>query len=125
MSSETISNQSVDLSPEYWPLEVRERVEAQESQSWLAAQSRSVSGQDSLVCATCSPIALQAGLAALKHGGTAADATAAIALTQIANQLGSVVSYAGIMSCIYFTKRTIENAQPLHSEDSKPARNPV
>lgn len=56
--------------------------------------------------ATVSPIAVQAGLQALRLGGSAADAAATVALTQIATWLGSVVSYAGILSLLYYEAAT-------------------
>ena len=49
---------------------------------------------------TLSPIAVHAGMEAVPQGGTAAAAAAAAAtveLTQVATNLGSVVSYAGAL----------------------------
>ncbi len=59
-----------------------------------------------MISTTASPIAVQAGLEALRQGGTAADAAATVALTQITTQLGSVVSYAGIMTLVYYDVKT-------------------
>ena len=55
-----------------------------------------------IVSATVSPVAAYAGLQALRHGGKAADAAATTALTQIVRQLGSVVSYAGVFTMLYY-----------------------
>jgi len=61
-----------------------------------------VCGRNGLVATTTSPIAAHAGVEALRAGGTAADAAAAVALTQPAMALGSYVSYAGIMQALYY-----------------------
>jgi len=53
-----------------------------------------------------SPIAVYAGMQALNAGGTAADAAATVALTQIATELGSYVSYAGVLQLIYFDAKS-------------------
>ena len=70
------------------------------------AQARVVEGKSGLVAATMSPIAVHAGLEALRQGGTAADAAAIVALTQIATALGSYVSYAGILQLVYFEAKS-------------------
>jgi gamma-glutamyltranspeptidase/glutathione hydrolase len=53
-----------------------------------------------------SPIAIRAGIEALKQGGTAADAAAAVALTQVTTALGSYVSYAGVAQLVYYESKT-------------------
>ena len=97
---------AADLSPGRWPSAERERLEKLESQSWTPLQAQSVSGAGGIVSATVSPVAVHAGLEALRAGGTAADAAAATALTQITTQLGSVVSYAGIFTMVYYDAHT-------------------
>jgi gamma-glutamyltranspeptidase/glutathione hydrolase len=67
-----------------------------------------VEGQTGLVAATISPISVRAGMEALKQGGTAADAAATVALTQIMVALGSYVSYAGIMELLYYDAKSGE-----------------
>ena len=42
----------------------------------------------------------------LREGGTAADAAATVAVTEITTQLGSVVSYAGIMTLVNYDTKT-------------------
>jgi gamma-glutamyltranspeptidase/glutathione hydrolase len=94
---------SADLSPGSWPKAERERLEKIESQTWwspLEAQTFESSG--GIVSATVSPVAVYSGVQALKLGGNAADAAATTALTQITMQLGSVVSYAGIFTILYY-----------------------
>lgn len=97
---------AADLSPAAWPAADRERVEAQEFQSWTPTVAQTVAGDGGMVSATVSPIAVYAGVQALKHGGNAADAAATVALTQITTQLGSVVSYAGIFTMVYYDAKT-------------------
>lgn len=93
---------AADLSPASWPAADRQRTEQQEFQSWAPTSAQLRSGKAGMISATVSPIAVEAGLQALRKGGTAADAAAAVALTQVTTQLGSVVSYAGIMTVVYY-----------------------
>ncbi len=67
---------------------------------------RVVEGKSGLVVATMSPIAVNAGMEALRQGGTAADAAATVALTQITTALGSYVSYAGILQLVYYDAKS-------------------
>ena len=97
---------AADLSPGKWPKADRERLEQLESQSWSPLQAGSVAGDSGLVSATVSPIAVHAGLEALRQGGTAADAAATVALTQVTMQLGSVVSYAGVFTMVYYDAKS-------------------
>jgi gamma-glutamyltranspeptidase/glutathione hydrolase len=80
-----------DLSPAKWKADERARV---------------VEGQQGLVAGTMSPIAVHAGMEAPRQGGTAADAAATVALTQIATALGSYVSYAGILELVYYDAKS-------------------
>lgn len=104
----------VNLSPTAWPTVERERVEHLESQTWTPLETRKITGGGGLVSATVSPIAVYAGVQALKQGGTAADAAATTALTQITTQLGSVVSYAGVFTMLYYEAKT----QKVYSMDA-------
>src|SRR5262252_848674 len=89
------------LSPDQWP--PRERALAEELQLiFVPLTTKVVCGRNGLVATTTSPIAAHAGVEALRAGGTAADAAAAVALTQPAMALGSYVSYAGIMQALYY-----------------------
>lgn len=94
-----------DLSPAQWPADERARVEALESNT-TPLRSRWVEGKSGLVSATISPISVRAGIEALKQGGSAADAAATVALTQVTTALGSYVSYAGVMQLTYYDART-------------------
>lgn len=97
---------AVDLSPANWPAGTRERAEQIEAQRWDPEKAQTIVGTNGVVSATVSPVAVQAGLQALRQGGNAADAASTIALTQITRQLGSVVSYAGIMTMLYYDAKT-------------------
>ena len=72
----------------------------------FAPRARAVQGKSAIICDTGSPISVYAGMEALKKGGGAADAAATVALTQIATELGSYVSYAGVLQLIYFDAKS-------------------
>jgi gamma-glutamyltranspeptidase/glutathione hydrolase len=94
-----------DLSPGKWKAEEKARAEQAEQMPW-PLQARVVEGQQGLVTGTMSPIAVHAGMEALRQGGTAADAAATVALTQVTTALGSYVSYAGIMELVYYDAKS-------------------
>jgi gamma-glutamyltranspeptidase / glutathione hydrolase len=94
-----------DLSPEKWNPADKKRAETLEM-SPFAPHARTVEGQSAIIADTGSPIAVRAGIEALKQGGTAADAAATVALTQIATCLGSYVSYAGVLQLVYFDAKS-------------------
>ena len=94
-----------DLSPNKWKPEEKARAERAEMVPW-PSQARVVEGQSGLVAATMSPIAVHAGVEALRQGGTAADAAATVALTQITMALGSYVSYAGMLQLVYYDAKS-------------------
>lgn len=96
---------SDSLSPAKWNAVERTRVESLE-QAPMPPASRVIDGKSGIVSATMSPIAVRTGIEVLKQGGTAADAAAAVALTQVTTALGSYVSYAGIMELVYFEAKT-------------------
>jgi len=96
---------AVDLSPRKWNPAEKAQAELGEM-SPSPTQARVVEGKSGLVTGTMSPIAVRAGVEALKQGGTAADAAATVALTQITTALGSYVSYAGVLQLVYYEART-------------------
>ena len=59
-------------------------------------------GTNGLIAATTGGKALEAGLAILKEGGSAADAAMATALCEVVHVGGSYVSFAGPMMMVYF-----------------------
>jgi len=94
-----------DLSPNKWKLEEKARAQQAEMMPW-PSKAGVVEGQSGLVAATMSPIAVHAGVETLRQGGTAADAAATVALTQITMGLGSYVSYAGILQLVYYDAKS-------------------
>ena len=97
---------AADLSPGQWTQEQRLAAEKVEATTPFPTVTNVVEGKAGLVAATLSPIAALAGVEALKRGGTAADAAAATALTQISTALGANVSYAGILELVYYEAKT-------------------
>ena len=93
-----------ELSPSRWTATERKQAEQGEMTPW-PAQAKMIAGQSGLVAGTMSPIAVRAGVEALRQGGTAADAAATVAFTQITTALGSYVSYAGIWNWSITTPR--------------------
>jgi len=90
-----------NLSPENWPADERKLAEEAEI-AMRSSPPRMVDGPNGLVTATMSPIAIEAGIEALRQGGTAADAAATVALTQVTTALGSYVSDAGVLDLLYY-----------------------
>jgi gamma-glutamyltranspeptidase/glutathione hydrolase len=89
------------LSPASWAPHERARLEALEVATW-PPEARTIHGQSASISATLSPIAVRAGIEALKAGGTAADAAIAVAMTQVVTIAGAVVSFAGVLQALYF-----------------------
>jgi gamma-glutamyltranspeptidase/glutathione hydrolase len=94
-----------DLSPNKWKPDEKAQAEQAEI-SPTPLQAKIVEGKSGVVSGTMSPIAVQAGVEALRQGGTAADAAATVALTQVATAFGSYVSYAGIMELVYYDAKS-------------------
>ena len=105
-TSRSATTAAVDLLPSHWPAEARQKAEQVERERWDPATAHVVTGKNGVISATVSPVAVLAGTYALEQGGTAADAAATVALTQVARQLGSVVSYAGIMTMLYYDSKS-------------------
>lgn len=119
-----------DLSPAKWPTEVREAAEAAERQGMMPVESRVYSGRHGAISGTASAISVAAGLETLKQGGNAADAATAIAMTGITTQFRTVVSYAGIMSLVYFEASTgkvysLDAGYNSYREETDPLSIPV
>ncbi len=99
------------LDPADWPAEIRAQIESKELRP-LPSEARQTRVSGGMISASASPIAMEAGLRALKEGGSAADAAITVALTQIATTAGSVVSYAGVVEVVYYDAST-ETVQTL------------
>jgi gamma-glutamyltranspeptidase/glutathione hydrolase len=83
-------------------------------------------GTHGLIAATTGGKALEAGLAVLKEGGTAADAAMTTALCEIVQAGGSYVSFAGPMMMVYYEASSgkvlwlnAEYATPLAERDPR------
>jgi gamma-glutamyltranspeptidase / glutathione hydrolase len=96
---------SADLSPGKWNPDEKARAEQGEKTPW-PSKAQVVEGKSGLVAGTMSPIAVLAGVETLRQGGTAADAAATVALTQITTAFGSYVSYAGILQLVYYDEHS-------------------
>jgi gamma-glutamyltranspeptidase / glutathione hydrolase len=98
------ARQNVDLSPASWPTALRDHYLNLEGQ--FNAPHPQAIGSRGMVAGTSNPFAVHAGLEALQHGGTAADAALCTALTQVALMFGAATSYAGVMNALYFEAAT-------------------
>lgn len=72
----------------------------------VADMQASNTARHGMVTGTTGSTAIEGGLEVLKAGGSAADAALATALTQICMAAGSWVSYAGLMTMVYFDAAT-------------------
>lgn len=59
-------------------------------------------GREGLVVGLTGKRAVRAGVEILKQGGSAADAAMAAAMTQVVEAAGSYISFAGILSMVYY-----------------------
>src|SRR5262245_26549079 len=88
------------MSPEAWPpgeLEKYWRLQHDYRQPHPAVES-----EKGMVAVTSDAFSAQVGLEALRQGGGAADAALATSLAQIALDAGAPISYAGILTMVYY-----------------------
>ena len=121
---------SPSLDPINWPAEKLQLLETQQYVSWTPERERITSTSNGLIAATVSPIAVEAGRCALNAGGTAADAAITVTLTQITTELGSVVSYAGILTALYYDAGTgritaLDAGYNSYTEETEPLSIPA
>lgn len=121
---------SPSLDPINWPAEKLQLLETQQYVSWTPERERITSTSNGLIAATVSPIAVEAGRCALNAGGTAVDAAITVALTQITTELGSVVSYAGILTALYYDAGTgritaLDAGYDSYAEETEPLSIPA
>jgi len=91
---------AADLSPRKWgagELAIYDWLNKQ-----FGLQNVLAKGKNGVIAGTSSAAAERAGLEALRQGGSAADAAIATSLAQIVLAMGGVVSYAGILSMVYY-----------------------
>jgi gamma-glutamyltranspeptidase/glutathione hydrolase len=93
-----------DLSPAGWP---EGELEKYSQLSLVSGVPRPVvEAGKGMVVGGCGPLAIRAGLEALKKGGSAADAALTTSLTQVCLLAGSNVSFAGVMFMVYYDAKT-------------------
>jgi gamma-glutamyltranspeptidase / glutathione hydrolase len=88
------------LSPEAWPpgeLEKYWRLQGDFQRPHPAVESAK-----GMVAVTHDAFAGRIGLEALRQGGSAADAALATSLAQVALDAGAVISYAGVLTMVYY-----------------------
>ena len=110
-----------DLSPGKWPEGVLQAYHDQMlGEPGLAEKLRatpvgfSTTGQQGVVATTSGPLAVQAGIQALRAGGTAMDAALTVALAQVVLHGGGATSYAGQLAVFYFDA-TNKNVEALNA----------
>jgi gamma-glutamyltranspeptidase/glutathione hydrolase len=90
----------INLSPEAWPKnELDKYWQLQRSYEKPIPQAE---GDQGMVAVTNEAFAARVGLEALRQGGSSADAVLSAALAQIALTAGSFISYAGILTMVYY-----------------------
>jgi gamma-glutamyltranspeptidase/glutathione hydrolase len=94
------TRERISLSPEKWPAGEVEKYMKLE-QEW-GGNPPLAEGAKGAVCGTSGVFAVRAGLEALKQGGSAADAAMATSLAQVALTTGWAISFAGIMTMVYY-----------------------
>jgi gamma-glutamyltranspeptidase/glutathione hydrolase len=93
------------FSPGHWPAVELERalqLQTVSQRDAPTALAGTATTNIAMVAATADPLAVHAGIEALKSGGTAADAAVTTALAQIALDVGGGTSYAGLMTALYY-----------------------
>jgi gamma-glutamyltranspeptidase/glutathione hydrolase len=91
---------SISLSPEHWPPQALQALWEQ-NRSYGHPQVE-VQATGGMVAATTEPLAIHAGVEALRQGGNALDALITTSFTQIALDAGSAISFAGQMTLLYY-----------------------
>ena len=94
---------AIDLSPRAWPEGTLENSLAANQRFFERHAAESDRG---MVVATTGAPAVEAGLAALRAGGSSVDAALTTALTQVTLAGGAWVSYAGFLSLLHYDAAT-------------------
>ena len=93
----------VDLSPASWgEEEIQKYTELNQLKFSQPKLTHSARGRKGMVASTTGALAVRAGIEALKQGGSAADAAMVTSLAQIILTAGAIMSYAGVMSMMYY-----------------------
>jgi gamma-glutamyltranspeptidase / glutathione hydrolase len=72
----------------------------------LLCSSFNANNENYLITASMSHKGVDAGMKILKDGGSAVDAALSVALSEIAETGGKYISYAGMMSMVYYEKKS-------------------
>ena len=91
---------SAQLLPEQWAKQDLDRYLSMENE--FGGSNPGAVSSKGMIAGTTNPFAIHAGLEVLKHGGNAADAALTTSLAQIALTAGGAISYAGIMTAVYY-----------------------
>src|ERR1700688_2416890 len=91
---------SAQLLPEQWAKQDLDRYLSMENE--FGGPNPGAVSSKGMIAGTTNPFAIHAGLEVLKHGGNAADAALTTSLAQIALTAGGAISYAGVMTVIYY-----------------------
>ncbi len=95
----TFSGDGPNLSPKLWG--ALEELEKADAEGWNGIPL-TTSSKAMVITTSYGGTSTKAGLEALKQGGSAMDAALTTAFTEIALNMGSWSSYAGIMSVVYY-----------------------
>jgi gamma-glutamyltranspeptidase/glutathione hydrolase len=104
VSACTAQKGRVNLSPADWPEGELEKYA--ELGQFRPGSNYLATGSAGMVTATMGAPAVRAGLEALKQGGSAADAAMVTALAQVALTPGDFITYAGILTMVYYDAAT-------------------
>jgi gamma-glutamyltranspeptidase/glutathione hydrolase len=89
-----------------WPWPEEEQARYFALQSRMGYPRTGVTTAKAMIAGVTDPVAVHAGLNVLKEGGNAVDAALTAALAQVALNAGAAVSYAGILSAVYYDAAT-------------------
>lgn len=95
--------------PDNWPKQDRLRYVALQNgfdRVTRTSPQRQAVAATAMIAGTSDAFAVHAGLGALKRGGNAADAALTASLAQISLEAGAFVSYAGLMTAVYYDAKT-------------------
>ncbi len=103
-SAPTASPEEISLSPSNWPSGEFEAYVKMDNRAFPA--NPPAIGSKGAITSTFHSVASLAGLKALEKGGTSVDAALTAALTQVAMNAGSVISYFGIINMVHYDAAT-------------------
>lgn len=103
------ANDRIDLSKVTWDKnELKRYLEPSTAPPRTGGVQVAVVGKYGMVTSTSGVLATHVGIETLKMGGSAADAIIATSLAQIALTAGAAISYAGVMTMVYYDAATGE-----------------